>query len=87
MGEISASLHAEIVGRASNRCEYFLRVQVGPQGAGVFYVAPPDDGRQITLCADEFAATYGWKNDSEKIRLSAVAAADNPNGGKAEKAK
>jgi len=53
----------------------------------VVYVALTDDGRQITLRQPEFAATYGWKNDPEKIRLSAVAAADKPNGGKAEKAK
>ena len=34
----------------------------------------------------EFEATYGWKNDPEKIRLSA-AAADKPNDSKEDKRK
>ena len=46
--------------------------------------ATTDDGRQITLRADEFAAKFGWKNDPEKIRLS-YAATDRPQGSKAEK--
>jgi hypothetical protein len=50
----------------------------------VVYVALTDEGRQVTLRPAEFTATYGWKNDPEKIRLSA-AAADKPRGGKAEK--
>ena len=53
----------------------------------VVYVALTDDGRQITLRADEFAAKFGWKNDPEKIRLSAAATVDKPNGGKAGKPK
>ena len=53
----------------------------------VVYVALTDDGRQVTLRPAEFAAAYGWKNDPEKIRLSAAAAPDKPRGGKAEKAK
>ena len=52
----------------------------------VVYVALTDDGRQVTLRQAEFEAKYGWKNDPEKIRLSAVAA-EKPRGGKAAKAK
>ena len=52
----------------------------------VVYVALTDDGRQVTLRPAEFAAAYGWKNDPERIRL-ALAGADKPNDGKAEKAK
>ena len=52
----------------------------------VVYVALTDDGRQVTLRPAEFAAAYGWKNDPEKIRLSAAAAPEKPRGGKAEKA-
>ncbi len=51
----------------------------------VVYVALTDDGRQVTLRPAEFAATYGWKNDPEKIRLSSAAAADRPREGRAEK--
>ncbi len=53
----------------------------------VVYVALTDDGRQVTLRPAEFAVTYGWKNDSEKIRLSSAAATDKPHGLKAEKVK
>jgi hypothetical protein len=42
----------------------------------VVYVALTDDGRQITLRADEFTAKFGWKNDPEKIRLSLATATD-----------
>ncbi len=44
----------------------------------VVYVALTDDGRQVTLRPAEFAATYGWKNDPEKIRLSSAAATNVP---------
>ena len=44
----------------------------------VVYVALTDDGRQITLRPDEFAAKYGWRNDTEKIRLSFAAAKSVP---------
>jgi hypothetical protein len=36
----------------------------------VVYVALTDDVRQVTLRQPEFEATYGWKNDPKKIRLS-----------------
>jgi WD40 repeat protein len=42
----------------------------------VVYVALTDDGRQITLRPTEFAATYGWKNSPERIRLSSATATD-----------
>jgi WD40 repeat protein len=52
----------------------------------VVYVALTDDGRQLTLRPNEFAAKYGWRNDPDKIRLSSGAAADEKHGGPAEKA-
>ena len=38
----------------------------------VVYVALTDNGRQVTLRPKEFEAAYGWKNNQEKIRLSAA---------------
>ena len=29
-----------------------------------------DDGSQLTLTPDEFAAKYGWQNDPERVRLT-----------------
>ena len=53
----------------------------------VVYVALTDDGRQVTLRPAEFAATYDWKNDPEKIRLSySATTTDMPPVGRAGKA-
>ena len=53
----------------------------------VVYVALTDNGRQITLRQPGFATTYGWKNDPQKIRLSAASAVDKPRGGKETRSK
>lgn len=33
------------------------------------YTVLTEDGRQVTLSADEFAEQYGWKNDPDKVQL------------------
>jgi hypothetical protein len=55
-------------------------VQCSPgMSEDVVYVALADDGRQLTLRPAEFAATYGWKNDPGRIRLSSAAGIDSGN--------
>ena len=38
------------------------------------YVVLTDDEKQITLTPDEFEKKYGWKNDPEKVDLTAEGA-------------
>jgi len=44
------------------------------RAAKLLYVVKTDDGKQLTLSADEFTKRFGWKNDPARVNVAGQAA-------------